>query len=277
MGIRTDLAAEALRHFSKELPQGVAHWEKPLTKGTLTVTEITTPQAAETIGKPMGVYVAMESGPLWQDQGDRPEDMEAVAAGLRMLLPEEGLILVVGLGNREITPDALGPATAEQILATRHLHDPIAEETGLSHLRKVAALTPNVLGKTGIEAAETVSAVVREIQPTAVIVVDALAAGEVSRLGTVVQMADSGISPGSGVMNRRLALNRETLGVPVIAAGIPTVVDLSNLMDGADSHIITTPREVDLLIQRGARFLSLCINRALQPQLSLEEIALLLS
>lgn len=267
--MRTDLAVECL-NSDKILPEGVSCLTQPLGAGKLTIVEISTEQAQKKIGKPKGMYITMELPPFWDERSDTAQLAEAMAEALRQLLPEQGAILVAGLGNRDITPDALGPLTAEKILVTRHLADVFPD------LRTVAAISPNVLGKTGMETVETVRAVTEEVHPAAVIVVDALAAGSLERLGTTVQLADSGIVPGAGVLNARKALNKRTLHVPVIALGIPTVVDLSNLCKDTDGEsMMTTPRQVDLLIRRGADFLGLVINRALHPDLSREEILLL--
>lgn len=269
--MRTDLAAECLRS-TDFLPEGVLYTEQALDRGKISVVEISNEAAQRKMGKPMGLYITLEGSPFWDESQDSPELAESLAEGLRQLLPQEGSILVVGLGNRDITPDALGPMTAEKILVTRHLEDIFPK------LRTVAAIAPSVLGKTGMEAVETVRGVAEEVKPSAVIVVDALAAGSLERLGTTAQLANSGIVPGAGVLNARKALNRETLHVPVIAVGIPTVVDLSNLCPEAGVEpMMTTPRQIDLLIRRGANFLGLVINRALHPQLSQEELLLLQS
>ncbi len=269
--MRTDLAAECLGS-TEFLPEDIIFSEQPLNTGKISVVEIISEKAQQKIGKPKGLYITLEGPPFWDENRDSPELAEVLAEGLRHLIPAEGSILVAGLGNRDITPDALGPMTAERILVTRHLDDIFPE------LRTVAAIAPSVLGKTGMETVETVRAVVEEVKPAAVIVVDALAAGSLERLGTTVQLADSGIVPGAGVLNARKALNKETLNVPVIAVGIPTVVDLSNLCPKVgEEPMMTTPRQIDLLIQRGASFLGLAINRALHPKLSKEELLMLQS
>lgn len=274
--MRTDLAAECLKK-SKALPEGVIVHNQPLNSGKIELVEIISDEAEQEIGKPKGVYVTLELPPFWDESQSVPELAEAAASGLRQLLPEQGTVLVVGLGNREITPDALGPATAEQIVVTRHLSGQL-QLSGFSQLRSVAALAPNVLGKTGMEVVETVRAVAEEIRPSALIVVDALASASLERLGRTVQIANTGIVPGSGVMNARKALNEATLHIPVIAVGIPTVVDLSNLCQQETGEpMMTTPRQIDLLIRRGANFLASVINRALHPSLSLEELLLLQS
>ena len=232
----------------------------------------------------MTVELPAVSGPV------EPADdvTHLLARELAALLPGEGPVLVVGLGNRQITPDALGPETARQILATRHIPAQLAAETGLTGLRPVAALAPGVLGQTGIETGEIVRSIVRDLRPAAVIAVDALAAQSLSRLGVTIQLSNSGISPGAGVLNARQELSAQTLGVPVLSAGIPTVVDGATLVEdlaGGDpaalppeAHgMMVTPRDIDALIARGAKHLSLAINAALQPQLSLEDINYLVS
>lgn len=200
------------------------------------------------------------------------------------LLPKEGPVLAAGLGNRAVTPDALGPMAAESILATRYIKGEIARVTGLEGLRPVAVISPGVLGCTGLEAVEVLKAVVGEIKPAAVIAVDALAARSPSRLGCTVQLSSGGISPGAGVGNSRPRIDYETLGVPVVSMGIPTVVDAStlaaDLLNGGDASdkvsprgasMMVTPREIDLIIRRGSRLLGMGVNRALNPRLSVEE------
>ena len=146
---------------------------------------------------------------------------------LKKLLPPKGAVLVAGLGNRAMTPDAVGPLAVEHLLVTRHLISALPNCFG--SFRAVSAVTPGVLGQSGVESAEAVAALVRELQPAAVIAVDALAARRTERLCTTVQLSDTGIAPGSGVGNHRHPLNRETLGVPVIAIGVPTVIDGATL------------------------------------------------
>ena len=269
--MRTDLASECLKE-SECMPEGVIFHRQSLGSGAIELAEIISEEAVKKTGKPRGIYITLEIPPFWDESEDTSDFVEAAAEGLKQLIPSEGTVLVVGLGNRDITPDALGPYTAEQILVTRHM------ESIFPQLRTVASIVPNVLGKTGMEAVETVQAVTEEIQAAAVLVVDALASASLERLGTTIQISDSGIAPGSGVLNQRKALNRETLHCPVIALGIPTVVDLTSLCAEIEGEpMMTTPRQVDLLIQRGATFLATVINRALHPTLSIEELLLLQS
>ena len=209
-----------------------------------------------------------------------------ISEELRTLLPKHGPVLVAGLGNRAITPDALGPLAVEKVMATRHIKGELARVTGLDKLRPVAVVSPGVLGCTGIEAFELLEALVKETKPSAVIAIDALAARSPSRLGCTVQLCSAGISPGAGVGNSRPRIDQSTLGVPVIGMGIPTVVDAATLaadLLGGESQdalekveprgapMMVTPREIDLIISRGARILGMAVNRALNPDLSIEE------
>ena len=214
------------------------------------------------------------------------EDMiEAVAAQLRSLLPKDGSILAVGLGNTRITPDAVGPKSVSMVLATRHIGKELSDEIGLGELRSVAGFVPGVLGRTGLEAAESVKGLVGAVSPSAIIIVDALAARKLSRLGTTIQISDIGIIPGSGVGNARKEITERSVGVPVISVGIPTVVDVGTLvadLTGSNSEIpsesrdmIITPREIDIVIERASELIGMSINKALQPDISVDEMMML--
>lgn len=212
--------------------------------------------------------------------------LKMIVRELSGLLPKEGMVLVAGLGNRAITPDAIGPLTAEKVMATRHIQGEVARVTGLEDLRPVAVVAPGVLGSTGIEALEMLKALVQKLKPAAVVVIDALAARSPARLGCTVQLSSAGISPGAGVGNNRPRINADTLGVPVIGMGIPTMVDAATLaydLIGEESRsamekveprgaaMMVTPREIDLIIARGARLLAMGINLSLNPSLTIEE------
>ena len=268
MNFRTDLAIEAAG-LEQMSTRDVTHESRRLGNLTLYRTRIVTPQGEAEVGKPRGRYVTAVLPPLTDCEQELTAHAAHIGRELATMLPPEGTVLVVGLGNRTVTPDALGPATAERVLATRHIRGEFARAAGLTDLRPTAVVTPGVLGQTGTESSELVRGVCREIHPAAVIVVDALAAAQADRLGRTVQLCDSGIAPGSGVGNDRRPLNREVLGVPVIGMGIPTVVDAVSL--GAaetDPPLMVTPREIDLLIARGARLLACAIHAALQPTYS---------
>ena len=171
------------------------------------------------------------------------------------------------------------------VLATRHIDKSLSEEIGLGELRIVAGFGPGVLGRTGLEAAESVKGIVNSVSPSAVIVVDALAARRLSRLGTTVQLSDTGIIPGSGVGNARKEITERSVGIPVISVGIPTVVDVGTLVNDltgsksdipqANRNMIITPREIDIVIERASELIGMAINKALQPDISVDEMMMI--
>lgn len=283
---RTDLALEQREDFLN-LPSGVECEE--FKKGVATVTKITikTEQGAKAMSKPIGSYLTVEVPPF-SDNLKNEELVNTVAENLTELIPKKGSALIVGLGNRQITPDALGPKTALKILATRQIGAELRRVAGIEQIRSVSVLAPGVLGQTGIEVFDLLKALTTEIKPDFIIVIDALASRHLKRLGSTVQMSDSGITPGAGVGNARSEISKATLGIPVIAIGVPTVVDAATLVynltgkngelaepDGRE--MIVTPREIDLLIDRAAALLSDAINRALFYNLDPELITELLS
>ena len=256
---RTDLAVELAENTAVRgeecVKNGVHLW-----RATIDAT------AAAQLKKPAGDYLTATLPPQ-DDDATLESAARVLGEELRNLLPASGTVLVVGLGNRAITPDALGPCTAAQVLATRHIPRELANRVGLQHLRPCAVVTPNVLGNTGIESEELVAGVCRAVQPAAVIAVDALAARSTARLGCTVQLCNTGIAPGSGVGNNRRALCRETLGVPVIGMGVPTVVDMAAVAQ-SEKPLLVTPREIDLVIDRASRLLSMSVHAALHPAYS---------
>ena len=274
--VRTDLAVEAtaLRdaEAAERLP-GVRVQTRETEGFTLTEVDITSEEAGRELGKPRGHYVTLAlDGLLARQESAFPRAVSLLAGQLRAMLPAEGLVLVAGLGNRSITPDAIGPETLRSTLVTRHL----AAQTGaLGRLRPVAACAPGVLGTTGIESADYLTALCGQIAPAAVVAVDALAAADFSRLCATVQLTDTGIVPGSGVGNRRAALNREALGVPVIALGVPTVVDAGAFAPEAGDMFVT-PRDIDRRVREVSRLLGYALNLALQPTLTVADVDMLL-
>lgn len=285
MNIRTDLALENLEIAGEILPEGVKKESHKKENLTITKVEVTSDSGANILGKPIGTYITIEMDSLKGFSDNFEGETEVVAEQINQLLPKEGLVLVIGLGNEDITPDAIGPQVVSGLLATRHLVNGFAEEYGLGSLRPVAAVAPGVLGQTGMETAEIVHSLCGQIQPAAVVAVDALASRSVERLGTTVQIADTGISPGSGVQNQRAELSRQSLGIPVIAVGVPTVVDMTTIAydllgEGYQSEkvsdrgrtMMVTPREIDKIIKQAAKIVAAGLNRALQPGLSMEEI-----
>ncbi len=285
MDLRTDLALEKRELLGREEPEGVESEESDQGGVKFTKIRVINEKGSETLGKPIGTYITAEIPELMKNPVTDEDMIEAVAAQLRSLLPKDGSILAVGLGNTRITPDAVGPKSVSMVLATRHIGKELSDEIGLGELRSVAGFVPGVLGRTGLEAAESVKGLVGAVSPSAIIVVDALAARKLSRLGTTIQISDIGIIPGSGVGNARKEITERSVGVPVISVGIPTVVDVGTLvadLTGSNSEIpsesrdmIITPREIDIVIERASELIGMSINKALQPDISVDEMMML--
>lgn len=245
--VYTDLAVEAHGVFGAHaVADGIGipgvHVEtQQIGPASVTRMLIETPQAAQAMGKAQGFYSTVESPALRERNQEVHQEIAGVMAEevahllQRLGIGPEDPLLAVGLGNWNSTPDALGPKVVSHLLVTRHLHQMVPPEVR-GGLRPLAALSPGVLGITGIETAEIILGVVQRIHPAAVICVDALAARKTERLGTTIQMADTGIHPGSGVGNKRFSITRETLGVPVVAIGVPTVIHAGTIIsDGLDA------------------------------------------
>lgn len=276
---RTDLALEDAEIITAT-PKGISVYTEEKENLKITRIKITDDQGEKAIGKPKGTYITAEVPRFTASSILDRNTASILSRELDSLLPENrDLILVTGLGNTEITPDALGPLVCEKILATRHISKDLADKLGLADLKSVAVISPGVLGKTGIETREIILSAVKAISPSAVIIIDALAARNLSRLGSTVQISDSGICPGSGVGNSRAEINEKFLGVPVISLGVPTVVDAKTLVcDLTDNSgencpdMIVTPKEIDMMINRACELISASVNLCLQPSFSLDEI-----
>lgn len=294
MAFRTDLAVEAIENHktAAALPH-VRQSDRTLEGFAVHEVRILSEDAAREIGKPQGRYLTLELDALIRREEDAfPRACKALSTLLRELLPRpnDGPVLIAGLGNRMITPDAIGPQTADHVIATRHL---VAQSPAIfADWRPVSALAPGVLGQTGVETGEVICGVLDRVRPAAVIAVDALAAGRLSRLLHTVQLADTGITPGAGVGNARAALNKETLGVPVIAVGVPTVVDGATLaheissqlgqpaceaLDDLSQPVMITTRDIDREVADISRMIGYAVNMALHPHLSVADIDLYLS
>lgn len=285
---RTDLAVESCDTFEDRPPEGVTISHSKLEEIALTDIRITSEEGAKAVGKPIGRYVTVELPPFGESAEVSEKTLTAIGGIIREYVGADFPVLVAGLGNSDITPDALGPMVASGIFSTRHITNEMANEYGLGNLRPVCAIAPGVLGQTGIETGEIISCVAEEIEAGSIIAVDAFAASNLSRLGCTIQISDTGISPGSGVQNARKEISPATMKRKVVAIGIPTVVDAATIvtdLQGEGNAVISenakdmvvTPRDVDLMIKRASHTISMAINLALQPSLSADDIQGLVS
>ena len=286
MAYRTDLAVELLENLrGRDELSGVSEREYEREGLHIHEAEVTTERAARLLGKPCGRYLTLSLEALSRREEEAfPRSVRVLAALIETLLPpldSAAPVLIAGLGSRSITPDAVGPRSADHVIATRHLISRSPEF--FASWRPVSVLAPGVLGQTGVETGEIVRGVLDHVRPRAVIVIDALV--------RTVQLADTGIVPGSGVNNARAALDRQTLGVPVLSIGVPTVADGGSLaheiaqqLDGAQCEalddlsqpFIITTRDIDREVADTARLIGYAVNMALQ-HISVEEIDLYLS
>ncbi len=304
MGITLDLAVEAREivrgETGREIP-GVRVERANYDNAAVTTVHIEDETAQSIMGKPVGRYTTIEAPVIRvNNQQAHREVAEILAKHLTMLfnLSMEDSVLIVGLGNWNATPDALGPKVVDKCLVTRHLFKYAPQELR-GGMRPVSALAPGVLGITGIETAEIVRGVVEKIQPKLIVAIDSLAARSVDRIATTVQLADTGINPGSGIGNRRSAINEETMGVKVIAIGVPTVAHaaviaqdaiekyiqstggkpkdasraISSVLEPFGGNLTVTPKEIDTLIEDAAKIISGGISMALHPGIKPEDYA----
>jgi len=290
--IRTDLALESHQLWQEasgngpKLP-GVTVQEEELEGLPVTRVRITDQEGEAALGKPRGTYLTLDAAALWRREDNIfRRTVKAAAALLTPLLPKEGAVLTAGLGNPAMTADALGPRMLDHLLVTRHLREI------LPGLRSVAGLGAGVLGSTGLEAAEWIRGASDHVHPAAVVVVDALASRSLDRLCSSIQISDTGLIPGSGIGNHRMALNRENLGVPVISVGVPTVVsvetaakDLLSQAGGDEEKLsslsghglFVTPDNIDAKIRELAKVIGYGLNLAYQPGLEVEDLEALLA
>ena len=258
--VRTDLALEARESIGEadsEL-RGVKVDEYYQEEEDIQVTKVTidTKNAAKAMGKPMGVYVTMEAPAMVEpDEDYHREISECLAKELKQMIPDsqkEQSILVVGLGNREVTADSLGPQVVDNLLITRHVVKTYGKAAyNRENVNLISSIEPGVMAKTGMEASEIVKGVIGETKPDVVVVIDALAARSTKRLNRTIQITNTGIQPGSGVGNHRNALTLESLGVPVIAIGVPTVVDAATIVGDALEKLLNGDSEFDRMKYMG--------------------------
>ena len=291
--IRTDLAIEAhalWRESAGETTKlrGVRARDGEAEGFPFSRVDILDQEGARALGKPVGTYLTLDLSAFWRREAECfRRAVRAVAELVEPLLPEGGTVLVAGLGNAAMTPDALGPRCLDHLLVTRHLGEV------LPMLRSAAGLSAGVLGSTGLEAAEWIRGAAEHVKPAAVVLVDALAARDLGRLCSTVQISDTGLIPGSGVGNHRMALDRESLGVPVISVGVPTVVDAATLardilsgaggsgpepaaLHGQGKGLFVTPDNIDAKIRDLSRIIGYGLDLAMQPGLELEDLEALL-
>lgn len=242
----TDLALEAAEKLTTDnngmQTEGVQVIKEDciLPDTEVTWVKITTPSGAKAMGRPMGNYITLESPYMKINDPDAHQRIIALLSKYLIKLHKlenNAVVLVVGLGNWRVTPDALGPRVISKVLVTRHIHSTVPRSIQ-DNVRSVAAISPGVMGITGIETLEIIRGIADKIKPDLIIAVDALAARRVERLNATIQMADTGVSPGAGVGNNRGSLNKETLGIPVIAIGVPTVVDAATLVNDTLDYLL---------------------------------------
>jgi spore protease len=297
---RTDLAVEAKELWKESAEKttelsGVKSFDKEDNGYKITTVQILDDEGAKALGKPVGTYITMEIDKLVNREDNAftlgVETLGREVAGM-LKLKDSDSVLVVGLGNDAITPDAIGPKTAKNTMVTRHLVEKMPETFGT--MRRVSVLVSGVLGTTGIESADFIRAVVEKLKPDQVIVVDALASRKLARICRTVQLADTGIVPGSGVGNNRAAISKESLNVPVTAIGVPTVVDAATLtadlaeqagiknvypedLNQYGGSMIVTPKEIDNNVNDISKLVGYGLNLALHKNLGIEDINMFLS
>ena len=257
--IRTDLALEEKERFESDHVevQGVILTEEYDEENEIRITtvRIETENGAKVMGKPVGSYITIEAPEMAvPDEGYHEEISQQLRKFIGELLPKRkmGKILVVGLGNRQVTPDALGPYVVDNLHITRHIIEEYGKyATGEDEVWSVSAIVPGVMGQTGMETVEVIRGVVAETKPDILLVIDALAARNSKRLNRTIQIADTGIHPGSGVGNYRNAMTEESLGVPVIGIGVPTVVDAATIVNDTMENFITALEQSQALRSTG--------------------------
>lgn len=273
MNIRTDLVTEIKEEKTDSL-SNVKTFEETLGNAKISTVFIEDDNACKVLKKPKGIYCTVSFSRL-DRISDTADIINAVVKSFKTVFNKEfKSALVVGLGNSDITPDALGPAVCNKVLATRHLSDNLKHNLGLDGLKSVSCISPGVLGKTGIESLDIINSAAKKVLPDVIIAVDALAARSPERLCRTIQISNSGICPGAGVNNSRKELSQKTAGVPVIAVGVPTVIDANGFFESKNQveNMMVTPKEIDLLIEKSSQILARALNIFLQPELDIDII-----
>ena len=296
--IRTDLALEAPEiNAQAGREDGIRTEEETIDGFLVTTVHVSAGEGERLAKKKAGTYINVDVGKSWLLASEGFAALVALLAGqLRRLFPSgfSGSALVVGLGNYDITADSIGPKAVEKVVVTRHLRTLNPQLYKSAGFGDLCAFAPGVLGQTGMESAEIVHSIVEAVRPALIVAIDALASRRLARLATTVQLCDTGIYPGAGVSNRRSELSKETLGVPVISIGVPTVVDAATLaydllgkdadeqaaaalLAGDGKDMFVTLKESDVITKQTARLLGFAINRAFHGDMSVEEMEELLS
>ena len=282
MRIRTDLAVEAHELSKREAKEateidGVISRVEEIGRITVTRVEITNANGERALGKAQGNYVTIDAPDLTYSAQIYETVCVIIADEIRKMadISTGDVTLVAGLGNREITPDALGTSVISKLLITRHIKEQMSGIFG-ENVSDVCAIAPGVAGTTGIETADIIKSVAERVHPKLIIAVDALAAAGIERISNTIQISDTGIQPGAGVGNNRDGLNEKTTGVKVIAIGVPTVIDASTIskieIPKEMSPLMVTTKDIDLVIERCAKTVANGINLALHRDMSLGEI-----
>ncbi|MBR2100034.1 MAG: GPR endopeptidase [Eubacterium sp.] len=265
MANTSDLALESYESAEKTEINGVVVEEGD----NITTVSVINESGARAIEKPIGKYITLEVSSFVNNTDIFDGRLEEFSRVLKSMLPRKlSSVMVAGIGNINITADALGPRTQRYILSTRHIINDLNKLSGFEKLFPVCAISTGVLGETGIETSEIISGVAQRIKPSCIIAVDALAATSESRLGTTVQFSSSGIVPGSGVGNHRNEISQKTIGIPVIGIGIPTVVNTAIFSKNEGSQTYVTPREIDKITEQGAKLIGMGINACFQKDIS---------
>jgi len=291
--IRSDIASEIVKAKNLSENDGIIFKEYETDGIKITDVSISDSSAEQKTGKPQGEYITVETDGAFSSDGIFTNAINAISDEIKRFTGDglEKSALIVGLGNISLTADALGVLTAEEIIVTRHIKSNLPKIFSSMQLRETSVFIPGVLGKTGTESAETVKAIAETVKPDFIIVIDALASRHTDRLCSTVQISNTGICPGSGVGNARAGINKNTVGVPVISVGIPTVVDavtlagdifsdvcenddekIKSVLSKSEKNMIVTPRDIDVIIKKSAHLLSTALNKALHGDLSQEEI-----
>ena len=318
INVRTDLAVEARQIYkeqNKRDADGVEMEEIQDGDTRITKVRIINADGAEKMGKDIGNYITIDIPEFTAYDGELMDDVSKILGKILKKLVkvnENDMVLVVGLGNKEVTPDALGPKVVEKIMVTRHLKEVMPEVTS-DLVVPVGAFSPGVLGITGIETGEIIKSLVDKVKPSLVICIDALASRKTERVNRTIQISDTGISPGAGIGNHRMKINKESLGVKVVAVGVPTVVhaatiandvidlvlddlinqseqgkEFYNMLKSIDKNekntlinevlspklgdLVVTPKEIDLMVESLSKIIANGINIGIQPNMTMEEI-----